>query len=282
MKKESNIFGEKVAIIYRTKNYLMFKFLHGNRDVDEAHVEKIKSSIKKIGYILHPIAVNEQFQIIDGQHRFCALRDLNMPIDYYITKDATIDQCVELNQINKRWKIADFVKSYADRGDLNFSYLQALKSSFDNLPDTVVMDVALRASLGRKAGARLRKGVLEFSEEEYNKAMAELTYVQRFTPIFIERKCKKAAFYKAVCFCYEIDKVDNERLYESVFKHRAKLIPTSDIATVLSMFQDVYNFNRLRKNVTFFVDDYKDYVARRMAEGRQRYKERNREKNGNV
>lgn len=281
MKKESNIFGEKVANIYRTNNYKMFKFLHGNRDVDEAHVEKIKNSIKKIGYILHPIAVNEQFQIIDGQHRFCALSDLNMPVDYYITKDATIEQCIELNQINKRWKIGDFIKSYADRGDLSFTYLQGLKLNFNKLPEKVVIDVALRAS-GGSVGSRLKKGVLEFNAEDYNKAVEELTYIQRFTPIFAERNCAKSAFYKAVCFCYEIDKVDNERLYESVYKQRAKLIPTSDIATVLSMFQDAYNFNRLRKNVTFFVDDYKDYAAKRIAEGRQRYKERSSVKNGNV
>lgn len=282
MKKESNVFGEKVTNIYRTKNYLMFKFLHGNRDVDEAHVEKIKNSIKKIGYIMLPIAVNEQFQIIDGQHRFCALRDLSMPVDYYIAKDATIDQCIELNKIHNKWRIGDFIKSYADRGELSFTYLQSLKLNFDNLPEKVVLDVALHATYGGGAGARLKKGVLDFTAEDYNKAVEELTYVQRFTPIFSERNCAKSAFYKAVCFCYETKKVDNERLYESVYKQRAKLVPTTDVAVVLSMFQDAYNFNRLRKNVTFFVDDYKEYAARRIAEGRQRYKERNSEKNGNV
>lgn len=48
--------------LLKTKDYNMFKLLTGNRDVQRPHVEKIKQSIKNVGYITSPIIVNEKWK----------------------------------------------------------------------------------------------------------------------------------------------------------------------------------------------------------------------------
>lgn len=62
--------------IKRTNNYDMFKRLEGNRFVDPKKVNKLKKSINEVGYISNPIIVNEKMEVIDGQHRLEALKEL--------------------------------------------------------------------------------------------------------------------------------------------------------------------------------------------------------------
>lgn len=63
-----------------TSDYFRFKILDGNRDVLKSHVNKIKESMKKFGWIGPGIIVNEKFEIIDGQTRFYAAKELGLPM----------------------------------------------------------------------------------------------------------------------------------------------------------------------------------------------------------
>ena len=56
-----------------TRNYDRFKFVESNRDINDNNVNKIEQSILEIG-IQVPIVVNDNYEIIEGQHRFVALR----------------------------------------------------------------------------------------------------------------------------------------------------------------------------------------------------------------
>ena len=69
-----------VANVYETKNYDMFKKLLGNRDVTQQRIEKIKYSIQNVGYVLNPCVINGKNEVIDGQGRIAALRDLDLPV----------------------------------------------------------------------------------------------------------------------------------------------------------------------------------------------------------
>ena len=78
--------------IYRTTNYGMFRRLLGNRDVTEARISKIVNRIEENGYIESPIAINEKYEVIDGQGRLEALKRLKMPVDYYVVEGAGLKQ----------------------------------------------------------------------------------------------------------------------------------------------------------------------------------------------
>lgn len=65
MNKEMNI-KKAYGGIYETKEYSMFKYLNGNREIKKSNVDKIINSIKENGYIENPILVNNHLEIIDG------------------------------------------------------------------------------------------------------------------------------------------------------------------------------------------------------------------------
>lgn len=75
--------------VYVTKDYSIFNFLESNRAVNQNQVKKIVKSIQEKGYYPVPILVDDNYSIIDGQHRFTAVEQLNLPV-YYI-KGAFID-----------------------------------------------------------------------------------------------------------------------------------------------------------------------------------------------
>jgi ParB-like chromosome segregation protein Spo0J len=72
--------------VNQTNDYEMFKTLDGNRTVNKLHVSRLKESFKT-AYLLSPILINQQNQIIDGQHRFEAAKILGLPVNYIICND---------------------------------------------------------------------------------------------------------------------------------------------------------------------------------------------------
>ena len=71
----------EVNKIYSTMEYDKFKYQIGNREIMENNVKDIIKKIEKNEYdTAFPIVVNKNMEIIDGQHRFEALKRLGLPI----------------------------------------------------------------------------------------------------------------------------------------------------------------------------------------------------------
>ena len=64
-------------VVFETANHQLFsEKLKGNRPITEKVKKRIKNSIKRHGQIA-PIIVNENGEILDGQHRLSAIIDLS-------------------------------------------------------------------------------------------------------------------------------------------------------------------------------------------------------------
>ncbi len=102
--------------IYFTTDYGRFKFLKGNRDLNEGKVNKIKDVIRAGVDVLKyaPIIVNEAMEIIDGQHRFAVSRELKANVYYVIHKDADLSIVPTINSNHTKWRNSDFLNSYLD------------------------------------------------------------------------------------------------------------------------------------------------------------------------
>lgn len=100
--------------VYVTKDYSIFNFLESNRAVNQNQVKKIVKSIQENGYYPVPILVDDNYNIIDGQHRFTAVEQLNLPV-YYIKGAFIDDDCISLNANSKNWNVIDYVKFYASK-----------------------------------------------------------------------------------------------------------------------------------------------------------------------
>lgn len=100
-----------------TRDYSKFKFLSENREIKKANVEKIKASVKEWGIIPgRPILIDGDGNIVDGQHRFIAYKELGRPIPYEVINGNVIQKTMALNSNQTQWKLQDYINSYAEQG----------------------------------------------------------------------------------------------------------------------------------------------------------------------
>jgi len=100
-----------------TKQYEKFKFVESNRDINQSNLKKVEESILKIG-IQVPIVVNNNYEIIEGQHRFIALRKNKLVVPYIVSGRATVSEIDSLQE-SRKWTAIDFCKSRAAKGDVS-------------------------------------------------------------------------------------------------------------------------------------------------------------------
>lgn len=110
-----------------TRDYDKFKILDTNRDIIPRHVRSISKSIGEYGNFTKnvPIIVNENYEIIDGQHRFEACKALGEEIFFTVVPGLTWEDAVAMNRIHRTWTPFDYAKSYAVQG--NKPYIDFLR-----------------------------------------------------------------------------------------------------------------------------------------------------------
>lgn len=101
------------------KDYSKFRLYPTNRAIAEPKVKKLMESIKKHGYIEgKEIIVNKKMEIIDGQHRYAACRQLGLPINYVMHNNGSADSdlIIDLNQNQTNWSLHTYVLHWAREG----------------------------------------------------------------------------------------------------------------------------------------------------------------------
>lgn len=236
-----------IGQIYETSDYSKFKRLEGNRKVITARVKKIIDSIKQVGYVKAPIIVNEQYQIIDGQGRFEALKKLGLPVYYIVVEGIGVDECIAMNINQTNWGIIDYIESYAEMGNVSYMYLLNLIKAYGQaFQNKVIFCIATGTFDG--TSTKLKKGSLVFKAEDYNQAQATLSWLTNFIPIIDRINGHTEYYYNALAFCYGDDEIDNERLLVKMGQMQANLIPVTTMQQAFEVIESIYN-NRSRKHI---------------------------------
>ena len=100
-----------------TSDYKKFNWRDSNREINDKNVKKLVKDIQERG-LQSPIVVNENYEIIDGQHRFVALRQLGMVIHYIISRKWRDDEDIAAMQVATKWSAWDYCYNRSKRGDL--------------------------------------------------------------------------------------------------------------------------------------------------------------------
>lgn len=153
--------------IKKTTNYEDFNFLMSNREVDGPHVERLKEAIEKQPRILaaQPILVNEDMEVIDGQHRLMAAASLGYPI-YYIQADGLgVEDARTMNITQKHWTLLDYAKSYADSGNEHYQLYLKLREEYEELPHLAFIMASMGAEV-RGIYSAFRNGNFRITDEE--------------------------------------------------------------------------------------------------------------------
>ena len=76
--------------IHYTKDYHVFTYLKGNRDVVNKHVRDLSGEIETRDLEI-PIIVNEKMEVCDGQHRLEAYKVLGKQVPYIIKEGLELE-----------------------------------------------------------------------------------------------------------------------------------------------------------------------------------------------
>ena len=262
------------AIVKRTDDHSIFKHLVGNRSVARSRVEKIKESIKKVGYITNPIIVNERYQIIDGQGREQALAELGLPVDFIVVEGTGINECRSMNIYQSNWKIDDYIWSYAEQGDPSYiRLLHLLKRYKKDGFDYKAISSVLCKGLGEMSSVFVMNGGVVISEEDKNKAVVCIEWLKPLVGILEDVDCGSIkSFIQVLVWCYYNPKINNDRLVDCMKKKTQFITPAINAQQASSVIENVYDYHRSEKSF-LSLEFMKDKHHRKRSKRAKRHEE---------
>lgn len=148
-----------------SSEYDKFIFLPFNREIDQRHVEKLKEAIQRKNLLsISPCIISGANEIIDGQHRIEACRQLKIPFYYIVDKDLTHDDIIGLNNLKKGWTVMDFVNFFTIKKYPHFGNLSRLIVEYPIYGLNSILRIC--SSDGKMGLPALRQGKLDFGNYE--------------------------------------------------------------------------------------------------------------------
>lgn len=235
--------------IKRTINYDKFSFFNENRDVSASHINRLKKSIEDNNLLhLNPIIVNENYKIVDGQNRFLAAKDLDVPIYYIQQKGIDTSDAITLNVNKKNWGLSDYLDYYIQKGYDNYVFLKKFKEKH-NLSMTAA--IGLLEFNGTHPNTdqlyKFREGDIELKTLEKGKEIVgKLSQLEEYWDFVKDR-----SFVSAFVSLYKMDEFDFDRLIQKCefASHKLKKCPTRKL--YIREIEDLYNY-KSRDNVRFY------------------------------
>lgn len=251
--------GTKCFEVYETSDYSIFKIMETNREID--HVKKIIRSIDTVGYIPSPIICNEKMEIIDGQNRYCALKELGIPIQYYIVKGIGIKEAISLNIGQKNWTPMDYLKCYAEQGNETYQKLQALvekykKHSMLSLQEILFVCKKTVTATGMKTD-EFKRGNLKLSDSEMKYGEKIMDEILPLEDVIRNMIGTRRLIVTGVAFCMGVKGVNQKRFITMLRNNYPKIRPVCDLECYLDDLTNLYNHKVPKEKWIYFDFEYK-------------------------
>jgi hypothetical protein len=239
--------------IYKTFDYPKFKKLHGNRPIIKSHVAKLILSMQK-NYLISPINVNKYLEIIDGQHRFEAIKTLNLPLYFYINPNYSYNEVIILNENQKNWSQDDFLKHHIILGNKHYIAVKELMDTY-KLKLSIVLIFLQGAMRSSNVTRAFKAGQLEFGAIEETaaiEAIKKYKLMERLFSSYVGQPSFAGAFIKLLTF----ENFEWKRFYEACNNYPSEMQKRTNVQDYLRLFQYLYNYHRAKKT-RFLTKDFK-------------------------
>tara|TARA_R110002153_G_scaffold5624_1_gene26165 strand:+ start:202 stop:915 length:714 start_codon:yes stop_codon:yes gene_type:complete len=226
--------------IQKSKNYEIFKTLQGNRELNISHKEKLKKSFKQ-NYLISPIIINEKYEIIDGQHRFNAARDLGYPVYYILINGYSLEEVKMLNTNSKNWKREDYLNAYCDLG---FEEYIKFKKFYNDIKEFTIGS-AERIAAGHQSDnmSDFRNGKFKFADvlDAYDTAQKILM----FKPYY--KGFNRNTFVGAVMRLIKNENYNHSQMIHKLSLNPSVLVDCANTSQYVLLLEDVYNYKSRNK-----------------------------------
>lgn len=237
--------------IYVTTNYSQFSFLQGNRNIDKTNLVKILGSFRK-EFLINPILVNEKFEIIDGQHRFTAAKQLSLPIYYYSVPNYKLKEVQSINSVGKVWKLKDFLDSYVNQGNLDYLKIMSFTKQFPKIKFKSVLALLSFRITGQKQitqegihmkSSEFQNGIFEIVN--YDKSVDFANKISSIEQYF--EKCFDCRFIAAILPILNLEGYDHDLMLHKISQQRKSLFPCANAEQYREQLENIYNTRNQNK-----------------------------------
>lgn len=247
-------------IVQKTDEYDIFNTLHSNRAIDPVNVKRLEESMEANGVLINPILVNARWEVIDGQHRLQACKNLNKHIYYLIVGDYGIGEVQALNLNQKNWGQADYAKSFASMGYEHYQNLLDFQAKYDEFSlgscIKLLQNSTSSKTIQRKrlegdrniSGESRQKQVFEegtWEIDDYDLAVEWATYLRRLEKYY--DGYNRAGFVATMIGLFRKEQFDKDEFLRKLNYQSNSLGDCSNVGDYLMLIEDIYNYKKRDK-----------------------------------
>ena len=229
--------------VHTTTDYFLFKSIEGNRNKNLMHINRLRDSMTE-NYLFTIIIVNEKYEIIDGQHRFEVIKELNLPMHYIICKGYGLNEVHVLNQNSKTWKSDDYLEAYCNLNYPHYVNYNIFKNRYQ-MGHKLCMAILGGTSFSPGANQikEFHKG--EFVLKDFKKACGLAEKIEIIGQYYDGNK--RAGFVFAMLKLFKNDNFEFTEFLQKLKNQPTSLLDCANTDQYLSLIEEIYNYRRKLK-----------------------------------
>ena len=213
--------SEPTTLVWKTKDYSIFKPHLDNRDIVEKQIKKLKISMEEYGWIPGSyVIILPDGRMLDGHHRVDVAKESNNYV-YYIVVDETCENHVSMLNTNKEpWRPINYIKTYAKRGNENYKQLVNFIQEFPEISPSNCMRICTNTDCS-VSGKTVENELFEI--KDINKARLWGAQLRMLRPYLRDRKDQpetsqfmNSSFVRAFLYIAKQENFDFVKLHNNI------------------------------------------------------------------
>lgn len=228
--------------VHTTKDYFLFKPIDGNRNVNKLHVSRLKKSMLK-NYLFTVMIVNENYEIIDGQHRFAVIKDLGLPLHYVKCEGYGLNEVHILNENSKNWSADDFLAGYCDLDKIDYKIYRRFKEKYRFGHNECMAMLTGANGGGGSAYELFRSG--KFKVTHLDEATEEAEMIWQLKDLY--DGFRRRSFVYAMLQLFDKENFEFSEFLQKVKNQPSVLTDCSTSDQYIALIEEIYNYRRRQK-----------------------------------
>lgn len=229
--------------VHTTEDYFLFKSIDGNRNLNLLHLNRLRKSMSE-KYLFTTILVNENYEIIDGQHRFEVIRELGLPLHYIICENYGLPEVHILNATQKTWNSDDYLEGYCKLGYPDYIKYRIFKKKYD-FPHNVCMPM-LSSYNSNKGGSDVKDFYNgNFKIHNWKKAIEIADNIILLEPLYAG--CRRGLFIYAMLQLFAKPQFEFTEFIQKLRLQPTAMMDCQSSAQYITLIEQIYNYKRREK-----------------------------------
>jgi len=224
--------------ILTTSQYSIFKTIEGNRNISLLHLNRLRESMLE-KHLFTVIVVNENMEIIDGQHRFTISKELNLPVNYVICEGYGLNDVHRFNVNSKVWGPGDYLEGYINLGYKEYEKYREFKAKYKFTHKSNLLLLSKYTENYREFNTG------KFVVENYNLSKRKADAITQIAPYY--EGFRRYNFIQAINRVLKKDNFDFDRFIRKLKIQPTALVHCATVVQYIDLIENIYNYKSKSK-----------------------------------